>query len=81
MTKRNLINYTRKENDDFEYHEITSFGPASMYGENLTNEEYENRHMDHIIGDYIEDGFEVLTAECELVDKTCIMKFIARRRA
>lgn len=80
MTKRSLINYERKPNDGFEYHEITLYGPASMYGKDLSNEEYENRHMDHIIDDYQEDGFEILTAECELIDKTCIMKFLARRR-
>lgn len=80
MTKRSLINYERKPNDGFEYHEVTSYGPASMYGKDLSNEEYENRHMDHIIDDYQEDGFEILTAECELIDKTCIMKFLARRR-
>ena len=81
MTKRKLINYERKENDGYEYHKITSYGPASMYGTNLTNEEYENRHLDHIISDYQEDGFEILTAECELIDDICIMNFVARRKA
>ena len=80
MTKRNLLNVTKQENDGYEYHQIRSIGPASFYGENLKAQEYENKHLDHIIGDYQEDGYEIIDAECEYSNEIAVMNFTARRK-
>ena len=78
MTKRTLKNIIKQENDGYVYKTITSFTSASLYGENLTDEEYENRHMDHLISDYEEDGYEVISAECECVKGMVQVKLYIR---
>lgn len=78
MTKRTLKNIIKQENDGYVYKTITSFTSASLYGENLTDEEYENRHMNHLISDYEEDGYEVISAECEYVKGMVQVKLYVR---
>ena len=80
MTKRKLLNIKKQKDDGYEYHQIKSIGPVNMYGKGLTPEEYENKHMDHIISDYEEDGFEIIDAECEYSRGSVVMNFYARRK-
>ena len=80
MTKRKLLNIKKQKDDGYEYHQIKSIGQTKMYGKNLTAEEYENRHMDHIISDYEEDDFEIIDAECEYSRGIVVMNFNARRK-
>ena len=80
MTKRKLLDIKQTTNDGYEYHQIKSFGPADLYGKDLTPEQYENAHLNHIISDYEEDGFEIIEADCEYSNGSVVMNFSARRR-
>ncbi len=80
MTIRTIKTIKQQPNDGYEYHYITSIGPSKMYGENLSDEEYENAHIDHIISDYEEDGYEPIFASCKHKNGSLTMEFYARRK-
>ena len=80
MTTKQFTTIKKQPNDGYEYREITSYGPTSTYGKNLSNEEYGNAHTDHIVSDYEDDGFECISAICECHDDLIVMKLRARRK-
>ena len=81
MTTKQFLNIKKQPNDGYEYHEITSYGPTSTYGKGLSDEQYENAHINHIVGDYEDDGFECISATCECHGDSLVMKLFARRKA
>lgn len=80
MTKQQIKNIKQNKYDGYEYSTIRSIGQKSLYGENLSDEEYEKMHVEHIVSDYEEGGYEVISVECEVKGDAIIANLYVRKK-